>query len=292
MANILITGGTGSLGLSLISMMPNDSVISISRNEFLISKAREMFPHVKFVLGDIRDISSVESYFKNIDIVIHSAAIKHVDNGELFSSEIIKTNILGTQNIIDLSIKNNVSQFIFISSDKSAYVDNLYGATKLTGERIVLSKSIKSKTIRFGNLIGSNGSVFDIWKNSKNAINLTDKSMTRFFISKQDASNFIISCINNELLNNKVIVPKLKSIKMEDIANMFSNELKIPVKVAGMRPGEKIKEFLMTSEEFAHSSDHGDFWTLSHNNINNGDISQIDSSLSTKWDVDDLFNMI
>ncbi len=292
MNNILISGGTGSLGLSLIKNLSSHNIISVSRNEFLIAKAKELYPDVKFVIGDIRDKDGIKKYFKNIDIVIHSAAIKHVDNGETFSSEIIKTNILGSQNIIDLSTKYNVMQNIFISSDKSAYVDNLYGATKLTGERLFLNSLINSKIIRFGNLIGSNGSVFDLWKNNKTKITLTDEKMSRFFISKNNASEFIVECISNNLINNKIIIPKIKAINMKEIADVFSHNLNLPILISGIRPGEKIKEFLMTSEEFYSSSEYDNFWVLNSNSPDSKDIKQIDSSSANKWDAKDLFNMI
>ncbi len=292
MSNILITGGTGSLGLSLISSLSSHNIISVSRNEFLISEAKHLFPEVNFCIGDIRDKDSIEKYFKNIDIVIHAAAIKHVDNGENFPSEIIKTNILGSQNILNFSEKYDIGQNIFISSDKSAYVDNLYGSTKLTGERLFLANKINTKIIRFGNLIGSNGSVFNLWKNSKSFISLTDTSMSRFFITKNNASTFIIDCINNDLLNNKIIVPKIKSINMKEIADVFSKNRNIPIMISGIRPGEKTKEFLMTSEEFYSSAEYRDYWVLNSKGSNSKDIDQIDSSLAKKWDPKELFDMI
>lgn len=292
MSNILITGGTGSLGLKLIGLLHKHNVVSISRNEFLISKARSIFSDVNFSIGDIRDSDGISKYFKNIDIVIHAAAIKHVDNGENFSFETLKTNIIGSQNIISLSEKYNIGENIFISSDKAAYVDNLYGSTKLTGERLFLASPVNSKIIRFGNLIGSNGSVFDLWKNSKTCINLTNEHMSRFFISKIEASRFIVDCIESNRINNKIIIPKIKSANMKDVADVFSKNLNLPIEISGIRPGEKIKEFLMTSEEFNSAAEYSDYWVLNFDSLNSKDINQIDSSLANRWDPQELFNMI
>lgn len=293
MANILITGGTGSLGLSLIKSLQSHNITSLSRNELMISKARGLFPEVRFALADIRDFESIEKYFLNIDYVIHCAALKHVDNGQYYPEEFIKTNIVGSSNIIKASKKYNVPQIIFISSDKASSPDNVYGSSKLIAEQLFLNnKDANIKVVRFGNLIGSNGSVFDIWNNSNSSINLTDKNMTRFFIPRDNAAKIICSIMDMKEFSNTIFIPKMKSINMFDIASFYSKQKNISINIVGKRPGEKINELLMTSSEWSRAKDYGLFWILDSVANNTDEFNNIDSDFAEKWDLQELFGMI
>ena len=264
--NILITGGTGSFGKEFIFQIYRKykpkKVIIYSRDEFKqfeLSKIfnKSQYKGLRFFIGDIRDEKRLNSALKNIDYVIHAAAMKQVPISEYNPQECIKTNILGAQNLIDCCIANKVKKVIALSTDKAANPVNLYGATKLVSDKLFISSNILSahvptifSVVRYGNVLNSRGSVVPYFKNlakSKNkVIPITDRRMTRFFITLDRSVQFVISCFK-EMKGGEIFIPKLPSIKIIDIAKSLAPNSKI--KIIGVRPGEKINEILVPKDD-------------------------------------------
>ena len=229
--NILITGGTGTIGNMLVNFFLNQTkcnkICIFSRDEFKQSIMKAKFltkdstKRIRYFIGNIRDKSRLEYATNDIDIVIHAAALKQVDAIEYNPLEAIKTNIIGTQNVIDACIKNNVSQLIGISTDKSVSPCNLYGATKFCLEKLIISASSTLKTcvLRYGNVIGSRGSVIPILlnqdKNDKD-FTITDIKMSRFTITQQEALNFIINCVVISI-GGEIFIPKLPKYTLSQL---------------------------------------------------------------------------
>ena len=266
--SILITGGTGSFGSAFASKILKKyknikRLVIFSRDElkqFEMSNL-ELFKKnskkVRFFIGDVRDFERVKMAFKNIDIVVHAAAMKQVEASEYNPYECIKTNVLGSQNVINASLECNLKKTIFISTDKATNPINLYGASKLAGEKLFLAANNirgKSRTIfsvvRYGNVIGSRGSVIPIFlkcKEQKNkSVPITHKDMTRFIITLDDGVNFVLSSL--EIMNGgEIFVPKIPSVKILDLAKIILPNHKI--KFIGIRPGEKLHEVLISKDE-------------------------------------------
>lgn len=262
---ILLTGGTGTFGNQFIkyiySIYKPSKVIVYSRDEFKQYQMSKKFNEKKykglrFFIGDIRDRKRLNSALHNVDYVIHAAALKHVPIAEYNPQECIKTNIIGAQNLIDCSIKNNVEKVIALSTDKASNPINLYGATKLVSDKLFISSNILSahaKTIfsvvRYGNVLNSRGSVIPFFKsllNQKKELTVTDKNMTRFFISIEDAVKFCVNSFNS-MKGGEIFIPKTPSMKIYDIVKVLSNNAKI--KIIGLRPGEKLHESLCSSDD-------------------------------------------
>ena len=264
--NILITGGTGSFGKEFIFQIYRKykpkKVIIYSRDEFKqfeLSKIfnKSQYKGLRFFIGDIRDEKRLNSALKNIDYVIHAAAMKQVPISEYNPQECIKTNILGAQNLIDCCIANKVKKVIALSTDKAANPVNLYGATKLVSDKLFISSNILSahvptifSVVRYGNVLNSRGSVVPYFKNlaklKNKVIPITDRRMTRFFITLESSVQFVISCFK-EMKGGEIFIPKLPSIKIIDIAKSLAPNSKI--KIIGVRPGEKINEILVPKDD-------------------------------------------
>ena len=264
---ILITGGTGSFGQNFVKKIQKfnpKKVIIYSRDEykqFHMQKefSNKKFKFLRFFIGDVRDLSRLQMAMKNVDYVIHAAALKHVTIAEYNPIEFIKTNISGAQNIIEASISNKVKKIIALSTDKAANPINLYGATKLASDKLFLSanslvgsQNTKFSVVRYGNVMGSRGSVVpffrDLIEKGQYTLPITNEKMTRFWITLDQAVDLVISMFEN-MIGGEMIVPKLPSIKIIDLARSFSNKVKL--KIIGIRPGEKIHE-LMCPNEFSH----------------------------------------
>lgn len=262
---ILLTGGTGSFGHQFIkyiySVFKPLKVIVYSRDEFKQYQMSKMFNKAKykglrFFIGDIRDKERLNLALKNVDYVIHAAALKHVPIAEYNPQECIKTNITGAQNLIDCSIKNNVKKVIALSTDKASNPVNLYGATKLVSDKLFISSNILSahvdtvfSVVRYGNVLNSRGSVIPYFKSlisSNKELTVTDKNMTRFFISIEDAVKFCVESFNI-MKGGEIFIPKIPSMKIFDIAMCLSKNSKI--KIIGLRPGEKLHESLCSSDD-------------------------------------------
>ena len=219
---------------------------------------------IRYFIGNIRDKHRLEYATNNIDIVIHAAALKQVDAIEYNPLESIKTNIIGTQNVIDACIKNNVSQLIGISTDKSVSPCNLYGATKFCLEKLILSASSTLKTcvLRYGNVVGSRGSVIPILLDqdkSDKDFTITDIKMSRFTITQQEALNFIINCIVISI-GGEIFISKLPKYTLSQLCRKINPKRKI--KKISIRPGEKMHEVMVGKEESLNSYDAGDYYVI------------------------------
>lgn len=258
---ILITGGTGSFGQefvkTIIKKYEFKKLIIYSRDElkqFEMQKKIDpvTFKKIRFFIGDVRDKERLDMAMKNVDIVVHAAALKQVPTIEYNPFEAVKTNILGANNIIETSISNNIEKVVALSTDKASSPINVYGATKLTSDKLFVAannfsgnKKIKFSVVRYGNVFGSRGSVVTVFlENLKNNnFSITSKSMTRFNITLTEGVNFTIFALKN-MLGGEIFVPKLKSYKILDLVKAFSDKPK--VKVIGIRPGEKMHEEMIS----------------------------------------------
>ena len=275
--NILITGGTGSFGkkfLDKILQKKNNfrKIIVFSRDEYKqhILKKRfsnnKDFEKLRFFLGDIRDKNRLNIALRDVDIVIHAAALKQVDSAEYNPTEYVKTNVIGSQNIIECSIQNDIKKVIALSTDKASSPINLYGATKLCSDKLFVAANFYSgknifSVVRYGNVFGSRGSVVEVFNNRKNKkiISITDKSMTRFNITLNESIDMVLWCLKNSY-GGEIFVPKIKSYKILDLARAFSNDAKI--KFIGVRPGEKINEELISKSESRTTIDLGKYYAI------------------------------
>lgn len=273
----LIFGGTGSLGKALIDRLgPENEVVVFSRDEGKHWAIKHSIPSewgVEFIVGDMRDYQAVEKAIKQVraKVIIIASALKQVDTCEKFPSESIKTNILGVQNVVDACevvpaptlkdvgvIRNNklTRTVLFISTDKAASPINVYGMCKAISERIVAERArMKSDTryiaVRYGNVLNSRGSILPLFKylgESGEAFTLTHRDMTRFIMTLDDSIDLILETLDNAE-NGELWIPKLRAMKIEDLAQIFANKYNKPIKVTGIRPGEKLDESLINSVE-------------------------------------------
>ncbi len=277
--NILITGGTGSFGNAFIKKILKFSkpkkIIIFSRDEFKQFEMNQKFPKKKysslrFFIGDIREKERLEYATKDVDVIIHAAALKQINTAEYNPWEFIKTNINGAQNIIDCAIKNNVEKVIALSTDKAADPISLYGATKFTSDKLfVAANNItgKNKTkfsvVRYGNVASSRGSVIPLFKKlikeKTNFIPITDKRMTRFFISLEESTEFVIKCLHL-MKGGEIFVPKIPSIKITDLALCMAPKKKI--KIVGIRPGEKLHEVMCPQNSSNYTIEFKEFFII------------------------------
>ena len=262
--SILITGGTGSFGSkmmeTLVKKFKPKKIIIFSRDELKQSQLQEKFSkekykNLRYFIGDIRDLERLKIAFNKVDIVIHAAALKQVTTAEYNPIEFIKTNITGSENVIKAALDSNVEKVIALSTDKAVNPLNLYGATKLVAEKLFISannifgdKRTRFALVRYGNVIGSRGSVVDVFKNiikanKTNYLPITDKNMTRFWMKLEESINLVIESIGL-MRGGETFIPKLKSIRILDLAKAMEKNKKI--KFIGVRPGEKIDELLTT----------------------------------------------
>lgn len=275
---ILVTGGTGSFGNHIVKKIIKNykpkKIIIFSRDELkqfdMSNELNAPKSYLRFFLGDVRDQDRVEDALKGVDIVFHAAALKHVESSEYNPYECIKTNIIGTQNIIRASLKNNVNKVIFISTDKATNPLNLYGATKLAAEKLIIAaNNIKGKSrtifsaVRYGNVIGSRGSLIPILdkclKNNIKSVPITDPKMSRFFITLDQGVNFVLSNLNY-MQGGEIFIPKIPSVKIIDIAKVYAPNKKI--KIIGIRPGEKLHEVLISEDESIYAVETKDRYII------------------------------
>ncbi len=275
---ILITGGTGSLGNALtkhiFSNFPNiRKLIIFSRDEQKqFQMAQEypphLFPNIRFFIGDVRDKERLIRAMEGVDYVIHAAAMKHVPIAEYNPDECVKTNIGGAENVIDACLKTGVLRVVALSTDKACAPINLYGATKLTSDKLFIAannirgkRDIRFSVVRYGNVMGSNGSVipFFMAKRKEGILPVTDVQMTRFNISLQEGVDMVLFAMQHGW-GGEVFVPKIPSYKITDVAKAIGPECE--VKIVGIRPGEKIHEEMITSSDSFTTYDLGKYYVI------------------------------
>ena len=264
--NLLITGGTGSFGSSfckhILRKYKPKKIIIYSRDELKQSIMEKKFNSkdqkiTRFFIGDIRDLDRLTLAMEDVDYVVHAAALKQVDIAEYNPMEFIKTNVIGSENIVKAALSTNVKKVIALSTDKASDPINLYGATKLTADKIFTSsnnlvgkKKLRFSVVRYGNVVGSRGSVVQIFKKlieqKAKSIPITDNKMTRFWITLDEAINFVEKCFK-VMRGGEIFVPKIPSVKIVDLAKAIVPGRKH--KIIGVRPGEKIAEILITKDE-------------------------------------------
>lgn len=261
---ILITGGTGSFGQAMTAyLLKNyypEAIRIFSRGELLQVTMAQQFsdPRLHFIIGDVRDPQRVRQAMTGVDIAIHAAALKHVPIGEANPSEVIKTNIMGTMNVIDAAMECGVDRVMLISSDKAVQPVNAYGATKMLAEKLFIQANdlygnhTKFSCVRYGNVVASRGSVILVWREQAKTgtITLTDDRMTRFWITMDQAVRFVASCLII-MSGGEIFVPKLPSATLTDLAEAVAPGCK--QKVTGIRLGEKLHETLISAEEICRT---------------------------------------
>jgi UDP-N-acetylglucosamine 4,6-dehydratase len=262
-SSILITGGSGSLGKSLVEHLLNNTsarrIAIYSRDELKQFQMRSHFqdnPRLRWFIGDVRDRDRLKRALHGVEFVIHTAALKQVDTGEYNPMEFIKTNVLGSQNVIEASIDAGVKKVVALSTDKASSPINLYGATKLTADKLFVAAnnySIPYGTafcvVRYGNVMGSRGSVIPFFQQLAKAgkpLPLTDVRMTRFWISLQNAVQFVMDSFDL-MSGGELYVPRIPSMKLIDLAEAIAPNS--PIKEIGMRPGEKLHEEMISTDD-------------------------------------------
>jgi UDP-N-acetylglucosamine 4,6-dehydratase (inverting) len=272
--NILLTGGTGSFGKKFTEIILRefnpDSLRIYSRGEFNQFQMQQEFndKRLRFLIGDVRDRDRLYRAMNGIDIVVHAAALKQVPACEYNPIEAIKTNIDGSVNVIDAAIDNSVEKVLAISTDKAVHPVNLYGATKMVAEKLFIQGNTytgKGKTrfscVRYGNVIGSRGSVVPLFKEQKKEgiLTITDERMTRFWLTLDQGVNFVINSIQR-MHGGEIFVPKIPSMKITDLAEAIAPEAK--KKFTGIRPGEKLHEMMITEDESRHAKEFSDYFMI------------------------------
>jgi UDP-N-acetylglucosamine 4,6-dehydratase len=282
--SILITGGTGSLGKTLTKhILAKHSnirkLIIFSRDEqkqFQMAQEypSSKYPQIRFFIGDVRDKERVIRAFKDVDYVIHAAAMKHVPIAEYNPEECVKTNIDGARSVIDACLQTNVERVVALSTDKACAPINLYGATKLASDKLFVAANnikgwnpIRFSVVRYGNVMGSNGSVipFFINKKKEGVLPITDPEMTRFNISLQGGVDMVMHALFNAW-GGEIFIPKIPSYRILDVAEAIAPECEH--KVVGIRPGEKVHEEMITPSDSYYTYDLGKYYTIlpaSHN---------------------------
>ncbi len=261
---LLITGGTGSFGKKLTEVVLKRynpaRLIIFSRDEFKQFEMAQVFsdkdyPAIRYFVGDVRDKERLYRAFHHVDYVVHAAALKQVPAAEYNPFEAVKTNILGAQNVIDAAIDEGVKKTLSLSTDKAANPINLYGATKLCSDKLFISgnsyvgnEECHLSVVRYGNVIGSRGSVIPFFLEQKKTglLSITDPRMTRFWITLDQAAEFVLNCLE-QMVGGELFIPKIPSMNIMDLARAVAPDCK--TKTVGMRPGEKLHEVLLTRNE-------------------------------------------
>ncbi len=273
--SILITGGTGSFGLAAIKYCLKQKfkkIIIFSRDELKQFDIQNKFSdtRLRFFLGDVRDLSRLEYAFRDVDFVIHAAALKQVPAAEYNPIEAIKTNVIGAENVIKAAIKNKVKKIMALSTDKAVNPINLYGATKLCSDKLFIAANNyvgginnSFSVTRYGNVIGSRGSVVEVFnnivKNKSKFFPITNLQMTRFWMHLDYGVKFVFENFSR-MKGGEIFVPKIPSIKISDLAKSIDN--KIPQKEIGLRPGEKLHEVLISRDSSHHTIEFKDYYII------------------------------
>ncbi|MDA0345353.1 MAG: UDP-N-acetylglucosamine 4,6-dehydratase (inverting) [Proteobacteria bacterium] len=275
---VLITGGTGSFGKkyleTILSRYPNvKKIIIYSRDELKQSDLKQVypahkFPQLRFFIGDVRDKERVTRACEGVDVIIHAAAIKQVDTAEYNPTECIRTNVDGAENVIHAALECGVKDVVALSTDKACAPINLYGATKLVSDKLFTaannikgSKDIKFSVVRYGNVMGSRGSVIPFFMNKKNdgLLPITHRDMTRFNISLQSGVDLVMHALKHHL-GGEIFIPKIPSYKILDVVEAIAPGCK--TEVVGIRPGEKLHEEMITDTDSLNTIDLGRYYAI------------------------------
>ncbi|MGY5731109.1 UDP-N-acetylglucosamine 4,6-dehydratase (inverting) [Vibrio chemaguriensis] len=276
--SVLITGGTGSFGKQFIKTILGrykdvKKIIIYSRDELKQFEIKQQYPQkeypqLRFFIGDVRDQQRMIQACEGVDVIIHAAAIKQVDTAEYNPTECIRTNVNGAENVIHAALQCGVKDVVALSTDKACAPINLYGATKLASDKLFTaannikgSKDIRFSVVRYGNVMGSRGSVipFFLKKREEGVLPITHEEMTRFNISLQDGVNMVMYALENHL-GGEIFVPKIPSYKILDIAEAVAP--KCETKVVGIRPGEKLHEEMITDTDSLNTIDLGKYYAI------------------------------
>lgn len=275
-ANILITGGTGSFGKRFVrTILQNhkpERVIILSRDEMKQFQMRQEFPVSEFpnlmmLLGDVRDRDRVYQVMDGVDAVVHAAALKQIPAAELNPLEVIKTNVLGAANVIDAAIERKVDRVVALSTDKAANPINLYGATKLCSDKLFVAANstglhgTKFGVVRYGNVVGSRGSVIPYFlaQRSTGTLTITDPRMTRFLITLDHGVEFVLKCLDI-MLGGEIFVPKIPSVKVTQLADVIAPDCE--QKIIGIRPGEKLHETMVPLDDARLAIEFDDYFVI------------------------------
>jgi len=273
-STVLVTGATGSFGKAftkkILSTTNVKKVIAFSRDELKQFEFQNEIidSRLQFFLGDVRDYQRLLQIMRGVDFVIHSAAMKQIPASEINPIEAIKTNIIGAENIVSASIQSGVKKIIALSTDKAANPANLYGATKLCSDKLMISgntspgnTATKFSVVRYGNVLGSRGSVIPFFKEKRNTgvIPITDIEMTRFWITIEDGVDFVLKSIER-MQGGEIFVPKIPSFKVVDVAKVVAPDAK--TEIIGIRPGEKLHEVMITEDDSFYTLEFDDYYAI------------------------------
>jgi len=271
---VFVSGATGSFGKAFINRLLRDNEVSkiiiFSRDELKQFDMQSMLKSEKlrYFLGDVRDFARLKQATKGVDIIVHAAALKQIPAAEYNPMETIKTNIIGAENIVNVAIENGVEKVIALSTDKAANPANLYGATKLCSDKLMIAGNIlaggsetKFSVVRYGNVLGSRGSLipFLIEHQKKGYFPITDERMTRFWITLEESVQFVLESLNR-MHGGEIFVPKIPSFKVVDVAKVISP--KTPTKVIGIRPGEKLHEVMITEDDSNYTIEFEQYYSI------------------------------
>jgi UDP-N-acetylglucosamine 4,6-dehydratase/5-epimerase len=274
---ILITGGTGSFGKKFIETVLNNhnpqKIIVYSRDELKQFEMQQKWPDdgsvpIRYFIGDVRDLSRLKRAMETVDIVIHAAALKQVPATEYNPFEAVKTNVLGAQNVIDAAFETGVKKVIALSTDKAAAPINLYGATKLTSDKLFITANnyrgvhdIKFSVVRYGNVMGSRGSVIPFFRKKKGTgeLPITDSRMTRFNITLREGVEFVLAGLDR-MAGGELFIPKIPSYRITDIAKAIAPDEKQVI--VGIRPGEKLHEEMITVSDSLNTVEFEDYFVI------------------------------
>jgi len=271
---VLVTGGTGSFGkkfAQIVLQEPVRKLIVFSRDELKQHQMRTNGfddPRIRYFIGDVRDVDRLRRAMDGVDIVVHAAALKQVPACEYNPMEAIMTNVFGARNVIEAALDRGVQRVVALSTDKAVNPINLYGATKLCAEKLFIqsnsyagARDIRFSCVRYGNVVGSRGSVIPLFLEQKKngRLTVTDKRMTRFWITLDQGARFVLRCIE-EMHGGEVFVPKIPSMNMTELVDAIAPEAK--VEVIGIRPGEKVHELLVSEDEARHSVEFDDMFVI------------------------------
>jgi len=272
---MLVTGGTGSFGKKFTEIVLKEhdpkAIRIFSRGELLQLQMSQLFNNdlrLRFFIGDVRDRDRLYRAMDGVDIVVHAAALKQVPACEYNPIEATRTNINGAANVIDVAIDNKVEKILAISTDKAVHPINLYGATKLVAEKLFIQgnsyagrSGTRFSVVRYGNVVGSRGSVIPLFlkQRENRKLTITDARMTRFWITLEQGIHFVIDCMNR-MQGGEIFVPKIPSMKLMDLADVIAPDTQ--KEITGIRPGEKINEILLSEEEARHSREFEDHFVI------------------------------